>query len=149
MYFKNLCVKIDREPHIKGYQMLKPFSLILSLFLISEVCQSAEDNGGIAVGTNLGAQIQLKQSLRNEPVQAWAGISVDFPEPTDIKDIIKFYALTSGKKLILAKGINEKIEIHSPQRVPKVEGLRIIRSALEESGLKVSEDDKTIEISKL
>ena len=35
-------------------------------------------------------------------------VSMDFPEPTDIKDIIRAVAVWTGKNVILGKGVREK-----------------------------------------
>ena len=46
-------------------------------------------------------------------------VNMDFPELTDIKDIIKAVALWTGKNVILDRNVTGKIQIISPKKVTK------------------------------
>jgi general secretion pathway protein D len=87
--------------------------------------------------------ISISQSLSEKSND----VSIDFPEPTDVKDIIKFYSILSGKNVVLGKGVSQKITIHHPQKLPKKEALAVITDTLREVGLNVVEEEKVIRIT--
>lgn len=73
-------------------------------------------------------------------------VSIDFPEPTDIKDIIRAVALWTGKNVILGKGVNGKVQMISPKKVTKEEAYQAFLSALNVLGLTTVETGKVIKI---
>jgi general secretion pathway protein D len=73
-------------------------------------------------------------------------VSIDFPEPTDIKDIIRAVALWTGKNVILGKGVAGKVQMISPRKVTKEEAYQAFLSALEVTGLTTVETGKVIKV---
>jgi general secretion pathway protein D len=73
-------------------------------------------------------------------------VNIDFPEPTEIKDIIKAVALWTGKNVILDRNVNGKVQIISPRRVTKEEAYQAFLSALNILGLTTVETGKVIKI---
>jgi general secretion pathway protein D len=73
-------------------------------------------------------------------------VSIDFPEPTELKDIIKAVGLWSGKNFILNKNISAKISIISPQLVTKEEAWQAFLSALNIAGFTTVETGKFTKI---
>jgi general secretion pathway protein D len=73
-------------------------------------------------------------------------VSIDFPEPTDIKDIIRAVALWTGKNVILGKGVNGKVQMISPRKVTKEEAYQAFLSALNVLGLTTVETGKVIKV---
>lgn len=73
-------------------------------------------------------------------------VNIDFPEPTEIKDIIKAVALWTGKNVILDRNVNGKVQIISPRKVTKEEAYQAFLSALNLLGLTIVETGKVIKI---
>ena len=73
-------------------------------------------------------------------------VNIDFPEPTDIKDIIRAVALWTGKNVILGKGVNGKVQMISPRKVTKEEAYQAFLSTLNVLGLTTVETGKVIKI---
>ncbi|SMF56994.1 type II secretion system secretin GspD [Pseudobacteriovorax antillogorgiicola] len=73
-------------------------------------------------------------------------VSIDFPEPTDIKDVIRTVALWTNKNVIMGRGVRGKIQMISPRRVTKVEAYQAFLSALEVLNLTTVETGKVIKI---
>ena len=73
-------------------------------------------------------------------------MNIDFPEPTEIKDIIKAVALWTGKNVILDRNVNGKVQIISPRKVTKEEAYQAFLSALNLLGLTTVETGKVIKI---
>ncbi len=73
-------------------------------------------------------------------------VSIDFPEQTEIKDIIRAVALWTGKNVILGRDVNGKVQMISPRRVTKEEAYQAFLSALELLGLTTVETGKVIKI---
>lgn len=73
-------------------------------------------------------------------------VNIDFPEPTEIKDIIKAVALWTGKNVILDRNVNGKVQIISPRKVTKEEAYQAFLSALNILGLTTVETGKVIKI---
>lgn len=73
-------------------------------------------------------------------------VSIDFPEPTEIKDIIRAVALWTGKNVILGKGVNGKVQMISPRKVTKEEAYQAFLSALNVLNLTTVETGKVIKI---
>jgi general secretion pathway protein D len=48
-------------------------------------------------------------------------VNMDFPEKTEIRDIVRAVALWTGKNVILDNNVSGKIQIISPRRVTKEE----------------------------
>jgi general secretion pathway protein D len=73
-------------------------------------------------------------------------VNIDFPEPTEIKDIVKAVALWTGKNVILDKQVAGKVQIISPRRVTKEEAYQAFLSALNLSGFTTVETGKMMKI---
>lgn len=73
-------------------------------------------------------------------------VNIDFPEPTEIKDIIKAVSLWTGKNVILDRNVNGKVQIISPRKVTKEEAYQAFLSALNLLGLTTVETGKVIKI---
>jgi general secretion pathway protein D len=73
-------------------------------------------------------------------------VNIDFPEPTEIKDIIKAVALWTGKNVILDRQVSGKVQIISPRKVTKEEAYQAFLSALNLLGLTTVETGKVIKI---
>lgn len=73
-------------------------------------------------------------------------VNLDFPELTNIKEIIKAISLWTGKNVILDQNVNGKIQIISPRPVTKVEAYEAFKSALNVLNLTPVETGKFIKI---
>ena len=73
-------------------------------------------------------------------------VSMDFPEPTDIKDIIRAVAVWTGKNVILGKGVSGKVQMISPRKVTTEEAYQAFLSALNVLKLTTVETGKVIKI---
>jgi general secretion pathway protein D len=73
-------------------------------------------------------------------------VNMDFPEPTEIKDIIRAVALWTGKNVILDRNVTGKIQIISPKRVTKEEAYQAFLSALNVLQFTTVETGKIIKI---
>jgi general secretion pathway protein D len=73
-------------------------------------------------------------------------VNIDFPEPTDIKDIIRAVSLWTGKNVILGRDVNGKVQMISPRKVTKEEAYQAFLSALNLLGLTTVETGKVIKI---
>lgn len=73
-------------------------------------------------------------------------VNIDFPEPTDIKDIIRAVSLWTGKNVILGKDVAGKVQMISPRKVTKVEAYQAFLSALNLLQLTTVETGKVIKI---
>lgn len=73
-------------------------------------------------------------------------VSIDFPEPTEIKDIIRAVALWTGKNVIIGKSVSGKIQMISPRKVTKEEAYQAFLSALNVAGYTTVETGKVIKI---
>ncbi len=73
-------------------------------------------------------------------------VNIDFPEPTDIKDIIRAVSLWTGKNVILGKDVSGKVQMISPRKVTKVEAYQAFLSALNLLQLTTVETGKVIKI---
>ena len=73
-------------------------------------------------------------------------VNMDFPEPTDIKDIIKAVAFWTGKNVILDRNVNGKVQIISPRKVTKEEAYQAFLSALNVLDLTTVETGQVIKI---
>ncbi len=73
-------------------------------------------------------------------------VNIDFPEPTDINDIIRAVARWTGKNVILGKGVSGKVQMISPTKVTKEEAYQMFLSALNVNKLTTVETGKVIKI---
>ena len=73
-------------------------------------------------------------------------VNMDFPELTDIKDIIRAVSLWTGKNVILDRNVNGKVQIISPKKVTKEEAYQAFLSALNVLNLTTVETGKVIKI---
>ncbi len=71
-------------------------------------------------------------------------ISVDFPEPTDIRDIARYYQLISGKEVVVDSQLKIKVKIESSQMLPKKDALEFLASSLSREGVRVEENNGII-----
>ncbi len=76
-------------------------------------------------------------------------VSMDFPEMTDIQDIIKAVSIWTGKNVILDRNVNGKIQILSPKKMTKEEAYEAFKSALNVLGLTTVETGKIIKVLKV
>ncbi len=73
-------------------------------------------------------------------------VNMDFPELTEIKDIIKAVSLWIGKNVIMDPKVKGKVQIISPRRVTKEEAYQAFLSALNILGFTTVETGKIIKI---
>ena len=73
-------------------------------------------------------------------------VNMDFPELTDIRDIIKAVSLWTGKNVILDRQVHGKVQIISPKQVTKEEAYQAFLSALNVLQLTPVETGKVIKI---
>jgi general secretion pathway protein D len=75
-------------------------------------------------------------------------VSIDFPEATALKDIIKAVSQWTGKNFILGQGVSSsaKVSIISPQEVTKEEAYQAFLSALNVAGFTTVDTGKTTKI---
>ncbi len=75
-------------------------------------------------------------------------VSIDFPEPTAIKDIIKAVSQWTGRNFIIGQNVSSgtKISIISPQQVTREEAYQAFLSALNVSGFTTVDTGKTVKI---
>ena len=76
-------------------------------------------------------------------------VSIDFPEPTPIKEIIKAVAMWTGKNVIIGSNVSGSVQIISPDRVTKEEAYQAFLSALNMIGLTTVETGKVIKIKRI
>ena len=62
-------------------------------------------------------------------------VNVDFPEPTDIKDITRAVSLWTERPTVLDDSVRGKVVIHAPERVSMAKAQERYRAALDELGL--------------
>ncbi len=73
-------------------------------------------------------------------------VNIDFPEPTEIKDIVRAVALWMNKNVILDRNVSGKIQIISPKRVTKEEAYQAFLSALNVLQFTTVETGKLVKI---
>jgi general secretion pathway protein D len=73
-------------------------------------------------------------------------VNMDFPEKTEIRDIVRAVALWTGKNVILDSNVSGKIQIISPKRVTKEEAYQAFLSALNVLRLTTVETGKILKI---
>ena len=114
----------------------------------------------VALGQSAKASsTNLAQNTSNTPPVAAKGaasipegrelVNMDFPELTDIKDIIKAVALWTGKNVILDRNVTGKVQIISPKKVTKEEAYQAFLSALNMLNLTTVETGKVIKVMKV
>ena len=116
-------------------------------FSLVKVAQSFVLLVGLHVSMQVLAQSKAeeKRGADNIP-EGQELVSIDFPEQTEIKDIIRAVALWTGKNVILGKGVNGKVQMISPRKVTKEEAYQAFLSALNVLGLTTVETGKVIKI---
>lgn len=86
-------------------------------------------------------------SIADQIPEAVELVNISFPEPTDIKDIIKAVSMWNDKTIILGdRSISGKVQILSPKDTTKEEAYQIFLEALNTVGLTTVE---TIDIVKI
>lgn len=75
-------------------------------------------------------------------------VTIDFPEPIPIKDIIKAVAQWTGKNFILGQGVSSsaRVAIISPQQVTKEEAYQAFLSALNVAGFTTVDTGRVVKI---
>ena len=73
-------------------------------------------------------------------------INVDFPEPTDIRDIAKAFSLWFGTNYVVDERARKKVKLISPELVSKAEGLKRFYGMLARNNLKIIETSKAKKI---
>lgn len=73
-------------------------------------------------------------------------VTLDFPEPTAIKDIIKTVGQWTGKNFILPPNVSAKVQIISPQQMTKEEAYQAFLSALNVAGFTTVDSGKMVKI---
>ncbi len=75
-------------------------------------------------------------------------VTIDFPEPVPIKDIIKAVATWTGKNFILGQGVvsSARVSIISPQQVTKEEAYQAFLSALNVAGFTTVDTGRMVKI---
>ena len=68
-------------------------------------------------------------------------ISVDFPELTNVNNIVKFYQLVTGKQVRIDPKLALKVKVDSDQLLPKEEALEFLLSSLKHQGVRIVEKD--------
>lgn len=76
-------------------------------------------------------------------------VNIDFPEPTDIRDIVKAVSLWTGKNVIIDRNVSGKIQIISPRKVTKEQAYQAFLSALNVLQLTTVETGKIIKIMQI
>ena len=95
------------------------------------------------------ATVEIEESVQRGSKDLPQGeelVNIDFPEPTEIKDIIKAVALWTGKNVILDRQVTGKVQIISPRKVTKEEAYQAFLSALNILGQTTVETGKVIKI---
>lgn len=111
---------------------LQSWMLVLLLMWAQQlIAQQGDDNEFVAAD-----EVPAGQEL----------VSIDFPEPTEIKDIIRAVALWTGKNVILGQGVNGRVQMISPRKVTKEEAYQAFLSALNVLGLTTVETGRVIKI---
>lgn len=75
-------------------------------------------------------------------------VTLNFTEPTNIKDIIKTMAQASGKNIILSRDIEATVQVVSQHPISKNEAYKAFVSALGSAGLEAFDEGKAIRIVK-
>ncbi len=73
-------------------------------------------------------------------------VNIDFPEPTEIKDIVKAVSMWTGKNVILGRDVAGKVTMLSPRKVTKEEAYQMFLSALNMLNMTTVETGKVIKI---
>ncbi len=73
-------------------------------------------------------------------------VHIDFPEPTDLRDVIKAVAQWTGRNVVLGRNVTGKVQIISPSEVTKEEAYEIFLSALNVAGYTTIEEGKVLKI---
>ncbi len=73
-------------------------------------------------------------------------VNIDFPEPTEIKDIVKAVSMWTGKNVILGRDVAGKVQMLSPRKVTKEEAYQMFLSALNMLNFTTVETGKVIKI---
>ncbi len=108
--------------------------------------EGPSDNPSLPAGPNMkGAKKPDNPGSENIP-DGQEMVSIDFPEPTEIKDIIRAVAIWTGKNVIMGKGIQGKVQLISPRKVTKEEAYQAFLSALNVAGYTTVETGKVIKI---
>lgn len=123
----------------------------LSLIMWSTICFAgisyAQESGSGSSQTSSRVNAERTSASAADSVPSGQDlVSIDFPEPTDIKDIIRAVALWTGKNVILGKGVAGKVQMISPRKVTKEEAYQAFLSALEVTGLTTVETGKVIKV---
>jgi general secretion pathway protein D len=93
------------------------------------------------------AQVVIEEKKGADSIPAGQElVNMDFPEKTEIRDIVRAVALWTGKNVILDNNVSGKIQIISPRRVTKEEAYQAFLSALNVLRLTTVETGKILKI---
>lgn len=93
------------------------------------------------------AQVVIEEKKGADAIPAGQElVNMDFPEKTEIRDIVRAVALWTGKNVILDSNVSGKIQIISPRRVTKEEAYQAFLSALNVLRLTTVETGKILKI---
>jgi general secretion pathway protein D len=123
----------EMTKHLKLKMMLSGLSVVL--FTSSALAQKPKV-----------AKVEIKAKGASSVPEGQELVNIDFPEPTEIKDIIRAVALWTGKNVILDRNVNGKVQIISPKKVTKEEAYQAFLSALNLLTLTTVETGKVIKI---
>ena len=73
-------------------------------------------------------------------------VTIDFPEPTEIRDIAKAVSQWTGKIFIIGREVSGKIQLISPQQMTKEEAYQAFLSALNVAGFTTVETGRTVKV---
>ncbi len=73
-------------------------------------------------------------------------VSINFPEPTNIRDIIRTVALWTEKNVIIGRRVRGRVQIIAPSKVTKEEAYQAFLAALDMLNLTTVETGKVIKI---
>lgn len=97
-------------------------------------------------GNTAVVQVESDEANADSVPEGQELVAIDFPEPTDIKDIIRAVSLWTGKNVILGRDVSGNVQMISPKKVTKEEAYQAFLSALNLLGLTTVETGKVIKI---
>jgi beta-lactamase regulating signal transducer with metallopeptidase domain len=73
-------------------------------------------------------------------------VTLDFKEPTDLKDVIKAMARLSGKNIILSRDVDGKVEVVSARPIAKAEAYESMVAALDMIGVEALDEGRAVRL---
>lgn len=115
-------------------------SFLAALFTMIFIGGVTQFSGLLAKDEGLSGGFKPSRTGKSEMVH------IDFPEPTDLRDVIKAVAQWTGKNVVLGRNVTGKVQIISPTEVSKEEAYEIFLSALNVAGYTTIQEGKVIKI---